>query len=84
MKADPMNPVIAAWFPGDRAKEEEARLRAEIASIEDPMRRAVKALAEMTRNAPSYGVCVLPFAVAHLAACEVLAELQDAGIEEAR
>lgn len=44
---------------------------------------AVRLLAVMTKNAPSYEVTVIPFSVAHQESCKVLARLQAAGFEEA-
>lgn len=44
---------------------------------------AVRILAVLTKNSPSYEVTTTPFAAAHQEACAVLARLQAAGFEEA-
>lgn len=45
---------------------------------------AVKALASMTKHAPSYESCVDAFADAHQAACELLDQMQKNGVEAAK
>lgn len=76
--------TVRAWFPHERADAEIAERTAEIRRTDDPGERAIRALAMMVKHAPSYGVVVLPFAVAHQEACEALAELQAQGNEDAR
>lgn len=46
-------------------------------------RKAIRVLAKMAKNSPSYEVTVKPFADAHQEACALLAQLQEQGFEEA-